>query len=546
MRFSLLVLRCLALAALLLTAAGGCDNRLNQKAKAKPARRSPWEKKAGSKKIAAKTAPGQEMSDDEVPRRIARAPRRVVDDTSSSLDTHTTFAPATSSSTGAYLSTVVRESVEYGPTLVVWVIDRTDSAQPLRLDALGAMRSIYGGSLKDKPLKTVVVTYGQQVDQPLADPTADGSAVLQTMEKITRDESGREATFAALTAAGQRYLKHRTELKEEVLFILVTDEIGDDMAQAEAAISFFKKHVIPVYVLSIPAPFGKRHLGDVKAENGTADRPGVSFGPESREVEAVAIESLGGNYDLEVLDSGFGPFSLEWLARATDGKLLANRPSYHEGAFFGLPGSEWPTSRARQFDAQVIKKYTPDYVSAADYQALLDGNAAAKALVAAGKLPRAEVRTQLNLTFTKRSEAQFATELSKSQQGAAKLEPAIVRIYDTLVAGEGDRAKLTSPRWQAAFDVAMGRACAAKARIEGYNAMLALLKQGKAFERPESKVWHLETADHSDQASSAINKLVERSQTYLKRVVAEHPKTPWAIIAERELQEQLGWTWKEE
>jgi hypothetical protein len=284
----------------------------------------------------------------------------------------------------------------------------------------------------------------------------------------------------------------------------------------------------------------------VKTENGTEQQPGVVYGPESREIEAVSIESLGGNYDLEVMDSGFGPYSLEWLARATEGKLLAMRPSYNAGGFFGLPGSEWPTSRARQFDAATMKKYAPDYGSAADYQALLAANNAAKALVEAGKLPRAEVRTQLNLTFAKRNEAQYARDLTKAQQAVAKLEPDINRIYDTLVSGEGDRAKLTAPRWQAGYDVAIGRACAAKARLEGYNAMLALLKQGKNFERPESKLWRLELAETSDQAGSAINKLVERSHNYLKRVVADHPGTPWAAIAERELQEQVGWKWVEE
>ena len=32
---------------------------------------------------------------------------------------------------------------------------------------------------------------------------------------------------------------------------------------------------------------------------------------------------------------------------------------------------------------------------------------------------------------------------------------------------------------------------------------------------------------------------------YLSRVVKDHPGTPWAMLAERELKEPVGWTWKD-
>jgi hypothetical protein len=33
---------------------------------------------------------------------------------------------------------------------------------------------------------------------------------------------------------------------------------------------------------------------------------------------------------------------------------------------------------------------------------------------------------------------------------------------------------------------------------------------------------------------------------YLTRVVNDHPDTPWAMLAERELKDPLSWTWTEE
>ena len=32
---------------------------------------------------------------------------------------------------------------------------------------------------------------------------------------------------------------------------------------------------------------------------------------------------------------------------------------------------------------------------------------------------------------------------------------------------------------------------------------------------------------------------------YLSRVIKEHPETPWALLAQRELGQPLGWQWKE-
>lgn len=538
--------RAVSVSLCLLLVASGCDNRFADQAKPKKTRKSPWETKAGQQSQSVKTH-GPDATKE---RPLAIRPsRRIAEDNSSSLDTRTSFAAAGSSASAQYLTKAIQSSVEYAPTLVVWVVDTTDSAQALRTEGAGILPKVLpaptGEATSAPRLLTAVVGYGQAVGD-LPEPTADLSAAIATFDKLPRDESGREQTFTALRTALEKYLPQRTQERKEVLFVLVSDEMGDDLPEAEATIALFKKHVIPVYVLSNPAPFGRAHLGDLKLEPRSDGQPGVVIGPESRQVEAISMESLGGNYDLEVMDSGFGPFSLEWLARATEGKLLANRPAYHASGFFGMPGSEWPTSRARQFDPTTMKTYAPDYMTAAEYDALLTANTAAQALVNAGKLPRAEVRTQLNLTFAKKNEAQFAKDLSKSQQGAAKLEPAIEQLYETLLAGEGDRAKLTSPRWQAGYDVAMGRACAAKARIEGYNAMLALLKQGKTFERAESTSWRLEPADTSAQAGSAITKLVDRARMYLKRVSTEHPGTPWALIADRELQEQFGWQWVEE
>ena len=109
-----------------------------------------------------------------------------------------------------------------------------------------------------------------------------------------------------------------------------------------------------------------------------------------------------------------------------------------------------------------------------------------------------------------------------------------------MTAGEADRPNLTGARWQAEYDLAMGQVLAAKARLDGYNTMLAVLKQGKSFTNPASKRWVLEPADEI-AAASALDKMVKNSRMYLERVVTEHKGTPWAVIAQGELRHPAGW-----
>ena len=89
----------------------------------------------------------------------------------------------------------------------------------------------------------------------------------------------------------------------------------------------------------------------------------------------------------------------------------------------------------------------------------------------------------------------------------------------------------------------MGRALAVKVRTEGYNAMLAKAKQGMEFKNEKNNVWVLRAAD--EFASSSTEKTAFKARIYLQRTRDEHPGTPWAMLAERELAAPLGWEWRE-
>ncbi len=47
-------------------------------------------------------------------------------------------------------------------------------------------------------------------------------------------------------------------------------------------------------------------------------------------------------------------------------------------------------------------------------------------------------------------------------------------------------------------------------------------------------------------AGSQYAKVAEKAKMYLSRVAADHPNTPWALLAQRELKDPLSWEWAEE
>ena len=192
-----------------------------------------------------------------------------------------------------------------------------------------------------------------------------------------------------------------------------------------------------------------------------------------------------------------------------------------------------------------MRNYRPDYVPvAAVLSNCVKNNAACAALVEASQLSAVTPMENVRLRFPRIDDAQFARDLSNAQKTAAKLEPKTSALVAILRQGERDRDKITTPRWQAGFDLAIGRALAVNVRTEGYNAMLAEAKQGLKFKDEQNDTWELRPSN-SVTVSSALAKDAADARMYLERVVAEHPGTPWALEAAQELREPFGWEWHE-
>ncbi len=274
--------------------------------------------------------------------------------------------------------------------------------------------------------------------------------------------------------------------------------------------------------------------------------------PAGTPCESVAIERIDLQYpppnmpmagEADLTDSGFGPFGLERLCRSSRGKFYRIRDNNSS------PG--WLTGPTGDIDPEVLKSLAPDYVSEQDYQKLLSENKCRLAVFNAAKLPYTKVfrsdSVSINTYFRTRNvdAARIANQVANSQRPAAEKSFDVDKMYDAMAPGESDRSRLNGVRWQCNFDLAMGRVLAAKARIDGFNALLATIKQGKSFTKPEASSWVLHRAD-TISANSLLDKMAKNSRMYLNRIIKEHPGTPWAELAQRELKESVGWEMKEE
>jgi hypothetical protein len=269
----------------------------------------------------------------------------------------------------------------------------------------------------------------------------------------------------------------------------------------------------------------------------------VRLGPETLLPEALKLRFAQGS-DEELLDSGFGPFALTRLCYDTGGLYFATHPNREVGRM--VSGAETANLAAHFtafFDPDAMRRYQPDYVSIAQYERLVGSGRNRRALVEAARLTWTSPLEDVPLRFPKRDEAELAQQLSLAQRSAALLQPKLDLLVKTLESGAADRAKEDEPRWQAGYDLALGRALAAKVRCEGYNMVLAQAKLGQPFERERSNTWIL--APGREFAATALEKEAAEAVALLEQVRTEHPGTPWAMLAERELSTPLGWRWDE-
>jgi hypothetical protein len=431
----------------------------------------------------------------------------------------------------------IMNSLKERPTLVCWLFDESGSLAKRRSDIADRFENIYGQldhfkAEKNSPLKTAVVGFGEGVNFYTPEPIADIQKAVNLVRGMKNDDSGKEMVF---TAVGQIVAKWQKKFRSardrhNCMIVIVTDERGDDFEAIESVASMCSKAGFKVFCIGNASPFG-REKGFVRWtwEDGYSEDLPVDQGPESVRMEVLDLPFWGGRgVDTRRISSGLGPYALTRLCAETGGLYLITQD---------VGGKE--------FDGAIMKEYLPDYRPIRFYLEDVERNAAKLALVNAAESTRQSRVAAPTLTFRADTDNAVRLAATESQKPTAVLAYRTNEVLAILEAGEKDRSKIREPRWQAAFDLAMGRTLALAARAEGYQLMLAAMKSNpKAFEKEGSNTWNLRASGEIGTGPK-VKKLAARASEYLSRVIDDHAGTPFAYLAELELERQLGWTWVE-
>lgn len=461
------------------------------------------------------------------------------------------------------------QAMEERPTLIVWMFDKSGSLHRQRREIRDRFDRIYselGIAQKSEskafqrddneiPLLTSVIGFGSDVTLYTEEPTDDLDQIKGIIDDIEVDTSGEEKVFAAVMSAANEFKSLRRRRgdhgpQRNVLFVVVTDEKGDDDNLLEPSINECRKWGIPVYVIGVPAPFGRKHTlvkyvdPDPKYDQ-TPAWAQVDQGPETFMPERVQVGFTGNFEEEPVIDSGFGPYALTRLCYETNGIYFTVHPNRNVSRKVRRGEvSEFASELEYFFDPVAMSRYSPDYLSPADYMSKVKASPMRQALVRAASLQPATGLSRPRTRFVRISEAQLAGDLGNAQKAAAVLENPLNVMAQTLEPGMKSRDQETSPRWRAGFDLAMGRVLAQKVRTETYNAMLAKAKRGMPFEDPKNNTWILTPSDEISVGSKWQNQQT-LAKELLVGVASEHKGTPWALLAEKELEVPIGWSWKE-
>jgi hypothetical protein len=227
--------------------------------------------------------------------------------------------------------------------------------------------------------------------------------------------------------------------------------------------------------------------------------------------------------------AGFGPYALSRLARTSGGIYFVTRLGGHR----------------IMFDPAGMREYTPDLVSREQYMAAIARHPIRSAVMQAALVSQQRLPGQPSLTFPAADGPEFKEAMARNQEIVARVMYTVDEALGPITAVARKRDHETSRRWQAHYDLIRGRLLAMKLRCYEYNWACARMKKDpKKFSDPMFNAWRM-MPDPEVKSSDKAAAVAEEAKALLQRVTKDHPGTPWALLAQRELKDPFGFRWVE-
>jgi len=431
--------------------------------------------------------------------------------------------------------------------LVIWCFDASQSMKDDQREIRDRIERIYSElGLSDRAsgdaLTSAVTSYGKSFQVHTKAPTSDFREVRAAINRVPTDRSGKELMCQAIGRSIAMHRDYATRGRRRMALILVTDESGDredNNRYLEATIAEAKAARCKIYVLGREAMFGYpyAYFRWKHPETGRPHLLQVDRGPETAFVEQLQTNGFRRREDAH--PSGFGPYEQSRMARETG------------GIFFMLPSpeSDLVGGEQRRYELEFMRPYAPDLRSRKDILLDRDRHQLRSMLwkiiidlnpydANSGKVVEVSDRFSAN-------RGEFVREVRENQAKAKVLVNYLDEAAKELEKKKFLRERETELRWKANYDLLFAQLIAYKARLYEYGAYLDEFvknpKEAPMRKSPDLVLdhWHLQP-----RKETLTGKLTEpdikRAKQLFAQVIKDHPGTPWAARAEKELGRNFG------
>jgi hypothetical protein len=379
-------------------------------------------------------------------------------------------------------------------------------------------------------LNHAIVGFGQGIDYALDKPRDDIDQIGRAIKHLKVDPTGVENTMRAVRDVVEHY-SNLIRKDRKLLIVLVTDESGDDGADVEEARQALKNHKVPLYVIGRQSLFGYPFAHHRYIDPVTKDvyHPLIRRGPETADLELYQWDGLYDRWDEQ--PSGFAPYELARLTKDSG------------GIYFVLPSEEFMRVRQREqaYSITQLKEYLPEYDNRLTYVEKRNSS------------PLRQLMHQIVLEgkafiyrrdFPIESEDLVKAALQEGEKAGVKLN-VLLEVQRRLEALAKAREREPEKRWQAHYDLMLAQTVAFQVKAYEYRALMAsIAKSPPAPKRQASPdlviTW---VVDHSQKPLAPKNQTAKKyaeAERLLKQVIARHPKTPWADLAQDALNRGLS------
>ncbi len=213
-----------------------------------------------------------------------------------------------------------------------------------------------------------------------------------------------------------------------------------------------------------------------------------------------------------------------------------------------LADNQRPLTRSSlpPFWAKAMEPYQPDYANEDQLQEKLAASPLRMATVEAAAILAAATSSSHNYPdgFRKlANETQFREQITRVQEKVAvdveKLGDALAKLEKV----EKERENETSPRWRAHYDYVHARVLGRLIYVQEYNFVIGnkLKKDNPPLMKPgENDGWNLVPEEKIQQKET--REYDERRKGIIDRLLKEHPKTPWEVLARAEKNAKMSLT----